>query len=96
MALQRRLEGRGALGPVARLMPSTATVTLAPGDGKPLVLDGPFAETKEQLVGFYVFEASSLDEALELAQGLPLDSGRLEVRPIQWFHPGSGGRRPGS
>lgn len=95
-ALQKRLDERQALGPVARLMPSTAAVTLAPGDGKPLVLDGPFAETKEQLVGFYVFEAASLEEAIELAGELPLDSSRLEIRPVQWFNPGSGTRTPGA
>ena len=95
-ALQKRLGERKSLGPVVRLMPSTAAVTLAPGNEKPLVLDGPFAELKEQLVGFYVFEATSLEEAIELASGLPLDSGRLEIRPIQWFNPGHGAQPPGA
>src|SRR6185369_13484207 len=46
------------LGPVARLMPTTAATTLRKGE-PPLVLDGPFAETREQLLGFYVFDAEN-------------------------------------
>lgn len=44
--------------------------------------DGPFAETKEQIGGFYVIEAADLDKALELAAAMPVDDGALEVRPI--------------
>src|SRR5712671_4225393 len=58
-----RLAAQGRLGPVARLMPTSAAVTVRSGD-EPLVLDGPFAETKEQLLGFYLVECASLEEAI--------------------------------
>ena len=88
-ALQEEARESGRLGPVARLMPTTAAVTLRAGPGgKPLVLDGPFAETKEQLVGFYLLEQESLEAAIEAAGRLPLESGAIEVRPISWYTPG--------
>jgi hypothetical protein len=61
-------------------------------DGEPpLVIDGPFAETKEQLLGFYVIDCASLDEALETAQdlGRANPGGSYEIRPIGIFRPGS-------
>ena len=54
------------------------------------VTDGPFAETKEQLLGFYVLDCSTLEEAIEAARGLINETGSLEIRPIRWFAPGSG------
>ncbi|MCH9649340.1 MAG: YciI family protein [Deltaproteobacteria bacterium] len=87
-ALQDDLRRSGTLGPVARLMPSTAAVTVRKGDAKPLVTDGPFAETKEQLVGFYLFDCCCLEEAIEKAAMLPLGSCSLEIRPVTWFDPG--------
>ena len=65
-AVQDRLRAEGRLGPVARLMPTTAATTVRKG-AEPLVLDGPFAETKEQLLGFYVVDCDSLDAAIEVA-----------------------------
>ena len=58
-------------------MPTTAATTLRKGH-EPLVIDGPFAETKEQLLGFYVVDCASLDEALEIARelGARAQSGR--------------------
>jgi hypothetical protein len=54
--------------------------------GKRLVTDGPFAETKEQLGGFYLYEAANLDEALELAARIPdAKNGSIEVRPLMVF-----------
>ena len=78
----------GRLGPTARLLPTTAATTLRKaGD---LVLDSPFAETKEQLLGFYVVECETLDAALqtarELAQANP-GTGCYELRPIGTYHP---------
>jgi hypothetical protein len=63
--------------------PSTATVVRVE-DGERLTTDGPFAETKEQLGGFYLIEAENLDEALEFAARIPAasDGGAIEVRPI--------------
>jgi hypothetical protein len=83
------------LGPVARLMPTTAATTLRAG-AEPLVIDGPFAETKEQLLGFYVIDCASLEEAIEAARLLlapRMAAGlmsALEIRPVSVFIPGSG------
>ncbi len=61
--------------------PSTATtVTLSPGG--PEVHDGPFADSKEQLGGFYLIEVADLDEALAWAAKLPSPGGKIEVRPL--------------
>jgi hypothetical protein len=68
-----------------RLRPSaTATTIRLNGKGSRLLSDGPFAETKEQLGGFYVVEARDLDEAVELASKMPHleDGGAVEIRPI--------------
>lgn len=63
---------------------STATsIRAASGDFK--VTDGPFAETKEALGGFYVFEAPDLDAAIEIAKDIPAPFGGVEVRPIRVF-----------
>lgn len=88
-ALQQRLAGQGKLGPVIRLMPTTAAVTLRTG-GKPVILDGPFAETREQLLGLYVVDCATLDEAIETARLLPNKTGALvlEIRPVSGFKPG--------
>jgi len=90
----------GRLGPVARLMPTTTATTLRKaGQGKrleagpepPVVTDGPFAETKEQLLGFYVVDCASLEEALSFARelGHANPGGAYELRPISLFLPGT-------
>jgi hypothetical protein len=84
------MSGKGKLGPVARLAPSTSAVSLRKKGGETLVLDGPFTETKEQFVGFYVVACDSLEEAIEAARMLPLDSGTLEIRPVAWLRPENG------
>lgn len=67
----------------ASLMPTmTATTVRKSFDGAPTTTDGPFAETKEQLGGFYLISASDLDEALRLAALVPIPVGSLEVRPV--------------
>ncbi|MBO9377459.1 YciI family protein [Sphingomonas histidinilytica] len=89
-AVQDRLRAEGRLGPVARLMPTTAATTVRKG-AEPLVLDGPFAETKEQLLGFYVVDCDSLDAAIEVAAELGRASGSAgahEVRPLMVYRPG--------
>ena len=88
-AVTKKLAGEGRLGPVARLMPTTAATTIRKGK-EPLVIDGPFAETKEQLLGFYLIECSSLDEALERARPLASEGSTLEIRPVFYFNPGVG------
>ncbi|MBN8962494.1 MAG: YciI family protein [Rhizobiales bacterium] len=89
--VQDNLAKQGRLGPVARLLPTTAATTLRKEGDPPLVLDGPFAETKEQLLGFYIIEAKDLDDALEVARdlGRANPGGSYEIRPVGVFHPGS-------
>ena len=60
----------------------TATTLRIQQQAEPLVSDGPFAETKEQLGGYYVLDCKDLDEALEWARKIPLSSGAIEVRPV--------------
>src|SRR3546814_6811990 len=57
LAVHEKLAAKSRLGPVARLMPTTTATTVRPGHD-PLVVDGPFAETKEQLLGFYLVDRS--------------------------------------
>jgi len=69
----------------ANLHPSTtATVIQRRFGAGDTVLDGPFAETKEQLAGYYLIRAGDLDEALALAAALPLPAGSIEVRPVSY------------
>ena len=91
LAVQEPWARAGKLGPVARLLPTTAATTLRKDTDPPLVLDGPFAETKEQLLGFYVIEAQDLEEALGFARALAKvnPGGSYEIRPIAQFMPGS-------
>jgi hypothetical protein len=93
--VQDKLTQQGRLGPVARLLPTTAATTLRKDD-PPLVIDGPFAETKEQLLGFYVVDAKNLDDALEVARDLghANPGGSYEIRPIGYFTPGSTPKGP--
>jgi hypothetical protein len=86
--IEKKLAEQGKLGPVARLMPTTAATTVRAGR-EPLVIDGPFAETKEQLLGFYVVDCATLEEAIEVARSLVNETGALEIRPISMFEPGS-------
>ena len=90
--VQEKLAKQGRLGPVARLMPTTAATTVRKAR-EPVVIDGPFAETKEQLLGFYIVDCASLDEAIETAQDLGRASstaGAYEIRPLLLFRPGAG------
>ena len=89
-AVHAKIEKTGKLGPVVRLLPTTAATTLRKDREPPLVIDGPFAETKEQLLGFYVVDCESLDEVLEFARelGQANPGGAYEIRPIDIFKPG--------
>ena len=65
------------------LAPTSAATTVQVRDGKTHIKDGPYAETKEQLGGFYIFECKDLDEALSLAARVPdASNGVIELRPI--------------
>jgi hypothetical protein len=77
-----KIAAKGKLGPTARLMPTTTATTVRAGR-QLTVLDGPFAETKEQLLGFFLIDCENLEEAIEYAKELATDSGgTMEVRPV--------------
>jgi hypothetical protein len=81
MYARYRAFGESADGKIvdgAELAGTRTATTVRVRDGKTLVSDGPFAETKEQLGGFYLFDVDSLDEATELAKGIP--AGIVELR----------------
>ena len=88
--VQDKLTRQHRLGPVARLLPTTAATTLRK-ENPPVVIDGPFAETKEQLLGFYLVDCKNLDEALDVARDLgeANPGGAYEIRPVGLFVPGS-------
>ena len=78
---------KGVLLAVEGLKPTKTATTVRPAaDRQTIVLDGPFAETKEQLAGFYILECRDLDEAIEWARRIPTsckgDSGCIEIRPV--------------
>ena len=77
------LRESGALVSADQLQPSTTATLVQVRDGETLTTDGPFAETKEQLGGYYLIEAESLDEAIEWAAKIPsARGGTIEVRPV--------------
>lgn len=85
MAYNQRLIDGGHWITAANLQPTTTATTLHRSTaGETATVDGPFAETKEQLGGFYLISARDLDQALELAAELPLSAGVLEVRPVAY------------
>lgn len=83
MAYNQRLIDGGHWVTGASLQPTATATTLRREAGaEPTVVDGPFAETKEQLGGFYLVKAADLDEVLALAALIPLPSASIEVRPV--------------
>lgn len=83
LSYNQQLTESGAMVSAGQLLAAeTATTIRRTWGGGDSVLDGPFAETKEQLGGFYIVETKDLDAALELASALPLPAGSFEVRPL--------------
>jgi hypothetical protein len=78
---------RGILVDASPLARTSAATTVRIENGKPIVTDGPFAETKEQLAGYYILECADLDEAIAWAAKIPSAcggaSGCVEIRPVQ-------------
>lgn len=89
--VQDGMRAKGRLGPVVRLRHTTEATTLRKTSGAPLVLDGPFAETKEQFLGFFVADCDTLEDAIafakDLAEANP-GSGAYEIRPLSIYQPG--------
>ena len=86
--VREKLIEQGKLGPSLRLLPTTSATTLRKSGVDPLVIDGPFAETKEQLLGFYVLDVADLDEALGIARelGEANPGGTYEIRPVALYY----------
>jgi hypothetical protein len=83
MAFQDEMEARGVLVARERLQPTALATTVRVRDEGLVVADGPFAETKEQIAGFYIIDCADLDEAIEIAARNPgARHGTIEVRPV--------------
>lgn len=81
--LTHELHAKGQYVAAAPLHPVATATSVRIRDGKPLVTDGPFAETREQLGGFYIINAKNLDEAIAVAKRIPPASkGTIEIRPM--------------
>jgi len=88
--VHQKLAKQGRMGPSLRLLPTTAATSVRKGE-EPLVIDGPFVETKEQLLGFYVVDCANLEHAIEAAKELSAanpGAGGYELRPIRMFEQG--------
>ncbi|MDB5585602.1 MAG: hypothetical protein JWP26_572 [Devosia sp.] len=85
-----RLVAEKKLGPAARLGPTQGAVTLR-GKGAGMVIDGPFAETKEQLLGFYIVEFPTIEDAIAAARELrgANPTAVYEIRPVMLYVPGA-------
>lgn len=88
-AAESRFPAGARIGPSLRLMPTSSARFVGAGR-EPVVTDGPFAETKEQLLGFWIVECESLEEAVEAGRQLARERehGGIEVRPLRAFRPG--------
>jgi len=83
MEFGKEMGERGILQGGERIRPTTDATTVRVKDGEVLTTDGPFAETKEQVGGYYVVDCKDLDEAIEVASKIPAARhGSIEVRPI--------------
>jgi len=79
----RRLHDDGKYISAAPLHPTSTATSVRFGEGRPVITDGPFAETREQLGGFFLINAANLDEALEIAGQIPARRwGTVEIRPV--------------
>jgi hypothetical protein len=89
LAVQEKLARKRKLGPVARLGPTTTATTLRKDRQPFLLTDGPYAETKEQILGFYVIDCDTQDDAIEFARelGYANPGGAFEIRPMIYFQP---------
>jgi len=86
MSFTQEIKDAGSFIAGEALQPTDTATTVRVRDGKTLLTDGPFAETKEQLGGFYLLECDTLDEAIEKAKKIPSAAfGSIEVRPVMVF-----------
>lgn len=87
--VEERLTKAGKLGTRLRLLPTTSATTVRKASDAPLIIDGPFAETKEQLLGFFIIDVANLDEAIAVAKeiGGAKTGSTYEIRPVAVYHP---------
>ncbi|WP_240220100.1 YciI family protein [Rheinheimera hassiensis] len=84
LAYAEKIHGSGRMQAAEALQPVSTATTIRVRSGKVSITDGPFAETKEQLAGFYLVEAHDLNEAIQIASGIPAARvGSVEVRPVR-------------
>jgi len=82
-AFARQLQSNGRYVSAAPLHPTSTATSVRTRDGKRLVTDGPFAETREQLGGYFIVDAENLDQAIEIAGQIPAGRlGTVEIRPV--------------
>ena len=85
-AVMQEARQKGILVAVEGLKPTSTATTVRIEDGRPVTLDGPFAETKEQLAGYYILECKDLDEAIQWGSRIPSGckgaQGSIEIRPV--------------
>lgn len=82
--LQAKLTAAGKYRGAVQLMPPSTAMNVQDKGGGIRVLDGPYAESKEQILGFYLIECETMEEALESAKELPQGIAFMEVRPVTW------------
>lgn len=88
--VQKEFVDKGKMGPAVRLVPTSAATTIRSSGNDQIVLDGPFAETKEQLLGFYVVDCDSLDEVIDFAKRMKEgETCTFEIRPMRIFKEGT-------
>ncbi|WP_173932036.1 YciI family protein [Chelativorans sp. Marseille-P2723] len=81
---------KGKMGPAIRLVPTTGATTIRASGNEQLVLDGPFAETKEQLLGLYIVDGDNLEEVIAFAKRLKDgEAGTFEIRALRVFEKGA-------
>jgi hypothetical protein len=85
--LRRKLTADGGLGPVMRLR-TTATKTVRRYADRKFITDGPFAETKEQLLGIYVIDVPTFEDAVAATEYLNFDGGVFQITPLTWLSVG--------
>src|SRR5215470_17961406 len=82
-AFARELQARGQYVSAAPLHPTSTATSLRVKDGKRVITDGPFAETREQLGGYFIIQVQNLDQAIEIAAQIPAGRwGTVEIRPL--------------
>ncbi|EKF17990.1 DGPFAETKE domain-containing protein [Nitratireductor pacificus pht-3B] len=87
--VQQEMVDKGRMGPAIRLVPTASATTIRTSGSEQLVLDGPFAETKEQLLGLYIVDCDSLEEVVDFAKRLKEgESTTFEIRPMRIFEKG--------